>query len=410
MRSLLLAVVCAAFAATPAAAQLAATDAAAPAAPTIPGWVFTPSMTYAAGWDDNVLLRGVGDNVQGDLLNTVGPGAAVSYNGKRTQFDASYGGGFQLYRDLNTLDAYTQSAALSARRLVTKRLTLFARNSYTAMPTTQVLELVGVPYVRAGSQMETAEGGVDYLVSKRLSMEAAYNFQWVKFDASAFGIALFGGHSQGARYAIKYQLNDLTALTGNADVQLATINGNIGFVPAPPVTAGVLANDFQTENASAGVDRRLSETLHVYGELGVSHLAISALFPSRTGPAWHAGLKDSFGQTSFAVDYSRSFVPSFGFGGTLQNEELSAGARRPITRRSYASGVFAWMRNQPLVPGQLSLDSLWVAGTVGYVVNQWARLEVFYAGIHQTIDQPGGILNHNQFGVQIVTAKPMRIK
>jgi hypothetical protein len=37
------------------------------------------------------------------------------------------------------------------------------------------------------------------------------------------------------------------------------------------------------------------------------------------------------------------------------------------------------------------------------------RLEGFYGGAHQAIDRPGGITNRNRIGVQLVTAKPMRV-
>jgi hypothetical protein len=38
------------------------------------------------------------------------------------------------------------------------------------------------------------------------------------------------------------------------------------------------------------------------------------------------------------------------------------------------------------------------------------RLEAFYSGAHQTIDQPGGVLDRNRVGFQIITARPVRIR
>ena len=49
-------------------------------------------------------------------------------------------------------------------------------------------------------------------------------------------------------------------------------------------------------------------------------------------------------------------------------------------------------------------------GSIGYTVQPWVRLEGFYDGSRQTIDRPGGELNRNRFGFQVITSKPMRIR
>ena len=38
------------------------------------------------------------------------------------------------------------------------------------------------------------------------------------------------------------------------------------------------------------------------------------------------------------------------------------------------------------------------------------RVEGFYGRTQQKIDRPGGRLERNRIGVQVVTAKPMRIR
>lgn len=374
------------------------------------GWVFTPSMTYSAGYDDNVLIRGQGDDVRGDVLNVIGPAADLSFIGKRSQFVANYSGGFQMYRTLGTLNNYEQHASVFAQRKLAKHFALFARQSYSATPTTEIIQLIGVPYVRTGSQVNNTRGGFENQFTKRLTLTASYDFQWVKFDAAAYGVALLGGHSHGGNVSLKYQIDERTAVTADGDAQFATVNGPLQFVDVWYAAAHGALQDFTTENANVGIERKLSDTFRVFAAGGVSHLVVSGFAPARTGPAWRVGATKSYGQTYVDVVYARSFVPSFGFGGTLQNEEVSAHVRMPLSRRTYASGGLAWMRNEPLVHGQLNLNSLWVEGIVGYSVSQWLRVEGFYGGVRQTIAQAGGILDRNQFGVQIVTAKPMRIQ
>jgi hypothetical protein len=109
------------------------------------------------------------------------------------------------------------------------------------------------------------------------------------------------------------------------------------------------------------------------------------------------------------VNYSRSFVPSYGFGGTMQNEELTGHVRFPVGRRVSASSALSWRRNDPLTLGEPPLRSFWVEGTVSYAATPWVRIEGFYGGTHQVIQRAGGTMDRNRAGVQVVTARPMKI-
>jgi hypothetical protein len=108
--------------------------------------------------------------------------------------------------------------------------------------------------------------------------------------------------------------------------------------------------------------------------------------------------------------YGRSFVPSYGFGGTQQNEEVTARIHGPLGRRLYAQTSLAWRRNEPLTVGELKLVSWWFEGALGFNVRPWMRVEGFYNGVRQTIDRPGGLLNRNRIGVQLVAAQPVRMQ
>ena len=103
-------------------------------------------------------------------------------------------------------------------------------------------------------------------------------------------------------------------------------------------------------------------------------------------------------------------MPSYGGGGTLANEEVSASAHVPFGRRAYAEGTFSWRRNEPLVDDTQPLTSIWAGGLAGYAVRPWLRVEGFYGRTQQNIDRPGGRLNRNRLGIQVVTATPVRIR
>ena len=148
----------------------------------------------------------------------------------------------------------------------------------------------------------------------------------------------------------------------------------------------------------------------MFAEAGLSRLGVTQFAGVRTGPAWRVGLARQFRTAGVDLLYNRSFVPSYGFGGTTQNEEATARLRLPLGRRLYSASALSWRRNDPLTPDELPLRSFWVEGTLGYVATPWVRLELFYAGTRQTIDRPGGTLDRNRIGFQVTTAKPVRVQ
>ena len=72
-----------------------------------------------------------------------------------SEFAADYRGFIRRYLEVEGLDGFDQRASLNARRMMTRRLTLYARDSFTDSPTTDDVELNGVPFRRTGSRTNT---------------------------------------------------------------------------------------------------------------------------------------------------------------------------------------------------------------------------------------------------------------
>jgi hypothetical protein len=365
--------------------------------PLAPGWTFTPTFTYSTGWDDNVLLRSNGDDAPADLVNVLNPRAAVDFNGSRGQLDLNYDGAFLLYRDLNTLNSYDQHASFSARRLVSPHVAFFVRNTTAIAPTTDLVEFVAVPFERTGSKIDDAHAGVEAALSKDTTVIAAYHFQWVSFDDTPeFNAFLHGGTSNGATGSIRHRISERTSIIADTDIEHSVV-GDTHAV-------------FDVQNVEAGVEHQFSELLSVYAAGGVAHLNVSDYGPARTGPSWRAGIIRQFRRAGVDLSYSQSFVPSYGFGGTFQNRDLTGRVRVPLSGNLYTSASTSWRKSDPLTVGELGLTSLWFDATVGYSVSQWARIEAFYSGARQTIARAGGEIDLNRAGIQVVTSKPMRVR
>jgi len=365
--------------------------------PPSPGWTLTPTLVVGSGWDDNVLVRGKGDTAPADVVSVLNPRATLDFNGGRGQLSATYDGAGLFYRDLNQLDSLDQRGTFSGRRLISKHVALFVHNSAAAVPTTELVQLVAVPFVRTGSRLEDLRTGIEASFTKRTSMLVSYDFQWVDFDHSAPGsAALIGGHSQGITLTLRHLLSERLALTADYDLQHATLKDT--------------DQTFDVQNWWAGAEYKFSDVTRVFAAGGLSRLNVTQFSTDRTGPAWRIGLNHQMRRAGVDLLYSRSFVPSYGFGGTMQNEELIGRLQLPLGQRLYTTSSLSWRRDDPLVLAQLPLRSYWVEGSVGYAFTPSMRFEVFFAGTRQTIDRPGGELDRNRVGIQIITAKPMRIR
>ncbi len=362
------------------------------------GWVFTPGLVYSGSYDDNVLLHGEGDSTEGDFLTVLNPKGALGYTGRHTEFDLNYDGAFLLYRSLNSLNSFDQHGALSGQWQATKRVTFFVRDAAALTPTTDAVEFVGVPFLRTGSKINDLRGGVTTILDKRTVVTGAATIDWVAFDdKGVFGSQfLRGGRSLGGSASVRRQLSARISALGDYDLQHGVVNG--------------FPDAFDVQNASIGAEYRLTELTRISGAVGVSHLSVSTFGPARTGPAYRAALTRDFRKAGLDLSYSRSFVPSYGFGGTTQNEDATARARLPLSRRMTAQTAVSWRRNEPLTQGDLRLKSWWIEGAIGYGLTPWMRVEGFYNGARQTIDRPGGVLNRNHIGFQIVMEQPMRIQ
>jgi hypothetical protein len=360
------------------------------------GWSVTPSLAYSGAYDDNVLIRSKNDVTPADFLNVVNPRATVDFNGRHTQLSGSYDGAFLLYRDLGSLNSYDQHGWIFARRMLSKHVAIFARNTAASVPTTELSQFIGVPFVRTGSRLDSLRSGVEIAFTKRTSLAASYDFDWIDFDDTQPGAGgLYGGHSHGASANLRHQLDARLTLTADYSVQHAAV--------------GTINETFGVWNTGVGVEYKVSDVMNVRASGGIAHVGGTETQAATTGPAGRLGLSRHFRTFDVDLGYSRSFAPSYSFGGTMDNQDVSARVRVPIARRFYTTGGVSWRSNEPLNLAEPPFQSLWIETTLGYAMTLWARLEGFYASSHQEINRPGGLIDRNRYGFQVVTAKPVRI-
>lgn len=375
---------------------------AAPAPALRPGWVFTPSLGVSETYDDNITLFGnLEPTNNNDLVSSVGPDGTLTYYGRHTRLSAGYGASFLNYRTFSVFDRWNQRGRAELRRQQNAHLEWFVHGDGQAVPSTDVLEYNGVPFVHTGAVSFNARGGVDYQLDARNTVTSTLQYQHVTFDAPSdvYRSYLRGGWAGASINTYRRRLDDRLSIGGDYRFERSRVRFDIDTA------------DVQT--IEGAVDYRLSSSWNFSGAAGVAILTANLAAAGRSAPAFRASLEQSERGRHFRVGYLQGILPSFGLGGSKNTKELSVGFFTPLfnSRRFYTDNAAVYRDNTPVLTSldPLELRSLRTYSTFGWMAQRWVRIEGFYTHLSQSSLVAGGRLDRNRIGFQIVTSKPMRI-
>jgi hypothetical protein len=363
----------------------------------IPGWSFTPSVAVGTVYDNNIGLtapRADLGQTQGDTVFNVVPGAQLEYIRKRTDFSVGYRGFVRRYLSVDGLDSFDQRASMGLKHLVSRRLTLFARDSYLDTPTTDETELNGVPFRRTGSRNNTFAAGSEYRVTKFVKLSTRYDSTWVAFDRPE--IYLTGGWIHALRNELSYQVSKHVSLGGEYAYRRAALDeGQRRFDFQDMGGVAHFALSAHTEASAAG---------------GYATLRDHNFHTTRTGPYVRVGIAHMLDRATVGANFDRQYVPSFGFGGSSNNQELRGYVQMPVRQRLYTQASATWRRTMPFETETLAVDSIWLRTAFGYSASRWMRLEALYTYTSQDSIVTGGEVSRHRIGAQFVISQPMRIQ
>jgi hypothetical protein len=386
----------------------------------VPGWSFTPGISFGGSFDSNVALANPPADTgrtQSDRLFTFQPFGQLEYFSPRTDFSTGYRGYARRYVEVRELDGFDQQAFLSFRRLATRRLTFFLSDTYLAAPTTDEVELNGVPFRRTGTRTNTASAGLEARLTKFTDLTTRYDFQWVDFDqGDTFDQPgrtgqpgdqpgtfdrprsfLTGGWVNSWRTELRRRLSERVAVGGEYALRLADLNEG--------------TRELLFQDAGGTVRFLLDAHTTLSAGAGVSYLDDRLFGDRRTGPYYRASLTHEADRATLGLSFQRMFVPSFGFGGSSDSQELRGFVRMPVNKnRMYVQASAGWRRSEPFISGELELDTFRVQTTFGYSATRWLRLEAFHAYTRQDSKVTGGEIDRQRAGGQIVISQPMRIR
>lgn len=365
----------------------------------IPGWLFTPSIGFGGAWDDNVLLADRADNPPGDYVSPLNPAATLDYNGRRTRLSSGYDGSFRFHRTLDEMNSYEQRLRALVQHRATPRLLLVAQESFIYAPTTDVIEFIGVPFYRVGSRTNAVGGGFEAAVTAHTLLKGGYTLRNISFNGMDDRLVrdLKGGHAHEVSVSVAHALSQRLGIGAEYELERA-----------------IIARDddrFSIQTAQLTAEYLVAPRVMLSGAMGAAHLGPGLTHEAQTGPAWRIGVGYRGRHAQLSTSYSRSLIPSFGFGGTFQNEEWSGHVHVPFARNlAYVQGDLGLRNSDPLGAEEAQLQTLWVSSAVGYTPVRWLRVEGFFSRSRQDAHRPGGNLGRQQLGFQIITSKPLRLR
>jgi hypothetical protein len=364
----------------------------------IPGWSFTPGVSIGAVFDSNVAIAGpdVSGSTKSDTLLQVDPFGQLEFFSARTSFSSGYRGAVRRYFELRDLDSVDHRGYATLRHRITRRVSLFLDESFQQSPTTDALELNGLPFQRLGSRYNLLMGGVDARLTKSLDLNSRYEMTYVDFlgDGTA---PLNGGRVHGVHTALTHRFGERLSAGGEYGVRTADLNNG--------------ASQYMFHNAGGVLQYRTGErtTLDLSG--GLTYLIDHTRNVTRSGPYVKAALVHHAQRATFGGEYNHSYAPSFALDGTHRSDEARAYIDMPFRRnRLYLQGSAAWRRTDPFVSTEAALDSRWVRSTLGYAIQRWLRLEGYHTFTSQDNRLAGGRVTRHLAGVQVVVSEPMRIR
>jgi hypothetical protein len=363
----------------------------------VPGWSFTPGVIFGALYDTNVALASpdVNKKTASDKLFQMEPFGQLEYFSPRTTFSSGYQGSLRRYFDLGSLDGTDHRAYMALRERASRRLTVFANDTYSQVPTTDQLQLNGLPFQRTGARYNALAGGIEARVTKSTDVITRYEMTWVDFVRK--DTLLTGGMVNGVHGEVTHRFGNRVSAGGEYGIRLADLN------------RGSKKLAFQD---GGGVFRyRAGPQTMFEASAGIAHLDDRNLQITRTGPYAKVGLRHRTERATVGADYSRSYMPSLAFGGSNQSQEALGFIQMPLSHnRFYVQESAAWRRTDPLARSELALDSIFLHTVFGYAVQKWFRVEGYHAFTTQDNRAAGGQISRHIAGVQFVVSEPVRIR
>jgi hypothetical protein len=241
-----------------------------------------------------------------------------------------------------------------------------------------------------------------YRLTERTEWNARYDFTYGAFDRKAADLT--GGTIHSLHTGVMQQMTSRLKVGADGSYRFADMN-----VTGPLVGDG---HTLQFYELGSAITYELAQYTTLSAGAGWSHVNDELRALSRSGPYVRGSISHSEEQTVFGATYERSFMPSFGFGGSTRSQRVSGWIDLPpIGRRIFIQSALSWRRTNPFDNATaLRLDTITFHTTSGYAITRQMRVQGVYMFSRQDSAVTGGEVNRNRIGVEFVLFNPMRIQ
>ena len=181
---------------------------------------------------------------------------------------------------------------------------------------------------------EAIQGAVKDHIHALAMITAAYGNQWIDLARDQDVQPLLrGGYLHRGDVTLRRQIWPRAALGAAYSTQFATVSGGM--------------ESFEIQRAEALLDVALGPTLTFSGRGGWAWQQ-AGFTGSQNAPSFAAELRYQGERTRMSIGYERTYLASFGFGGTVQNRSFQATLDAPINQRFDVAARATWRENDPL--------------------------------------------------------------
>ncbi len=341
------------------------------------GWSFNTTLQAASVYEDNVLFT---EPSVAALFFRLTPGVETYYRNRLRTFRAGYTFDSEVYpQNLATLDdAFARQEAfaeLRSRATARSRLSLTTAFLSTTRPE-EVLQDTGLASLRRRTRSFAASAGIDRDLTRRLTWQAGYGFNFREFERPDPRIPQVGSVLHVLSTGVSYRHTHRTVSSLNYGARLLVQEDVApGLLESNDFTSHVLAYLWTWEvshkaELTLSVGPRFSESLaqEVDPQTGVSKAR-------DVQPELRASFRHFDIRRDFVVRYTRSQFQPLGLGGFINTESVTfSGTFRPRTTLEIELTP-AWYRNER---GGLTTNAAQAYVAAHYHVSPWATLETSY--------------------------------
>ena len=300
--------------------------------------------------------------------------------------------------EIHWFDGFDQRAYVSLQRTATPRLSWFLSNEFAQLPTTDLVELYGVPFMRLGVTTNRLGAGLKARLTKLTDLGVRYDNEWSSFDHDEDEEFVNGGTIHTVAADLRRRLTERVTVGAEGRLHRSDVTRL-----EPRVT--------WFQEAGGLVSYQLSKALSADAAAGISHVVDSRFDETRTSPYYRVGLQHATARATIGVHLEQSYTPSYGLSGSNDNRELDGFVHMPFSRnRFYVEADGSWRRSNPFFDVEVRNDTIVSHTRIGYSTRRWLRIEGYYAFSRQDSIIPGAPIQRHRIGMQLVVSQPMRIQ